>query len=153
MGEEVEDGDLVPGGGSVGEVGFDGIAGFDFAALFEQEDAGRGELLGDGAEAEFGGGRIGDIPLQVGGAIALAEDYLAAARDQGCSHELVVGHEGLDDFIHPGGVLREARTGKKGEEWESVMHGSGISRSGEGGKWSIDTEERACFNQITTLAN
>ena len=116
MGQEVKDGDLVPRGGSIRQILLDWIVHTELAALFEQEDRRRGELLGDGPEPEFRVRRIGNIPFEIGEAVALAEEDLGTARHEHSSHERVVGDVGLNDLIHSTGVLRQARGHLKREQ-------------------------------------
>jgi hypothetical protein len=104
VGEEIVDGDFVPRGGGVGHVFLDGIIDFEFAALLQEKDGGRGELLGDGAEAEFCSGRVGDAPLEIGEAVGFVEDGGLVAGDEDGAHELFCGDVGLDDFFEAGGV-------------------------------------------------
>ncbi len=56
----VVDGDLLPGLGGIGQVLADGVLDLELASLFEQQDAGGGELLGQGAEAELHRGSVGE---------------------------------------------------------------------------------------------
>jgi hypothetical protein len=70
-----------------------------FATLFEQQDAGCCELLGDRAEAEFGVRGIGDIPFEICRAVALVEDDLSVAVDQNRAHEVLLLHGVLNDLL------------------------------------------------------
>ena len=63
MGQQVEDGDLVPGGGRIRHKLLHRIICFQLAAFFQQQDRGCRELLGDGPQPELGGGRVGNVPL------------------------------------------------------------------------------------------
>src|SRR5690242_13232764 len=100
MREQVEDGDLVPGGGSVRHVLLDGIVNLEFATLFQKKDGGGGELLGDGADAELGSWRVRDLPFQVGEAVTLVEKHFAVARYEHGAHKFVIGNVRLDDLLH-----------------------------------------------------
>jgi hypothetical protein len=104
----VKDRDLIPGGRSIREVSLHRIADLQLAALFEQQNRCRGELLGHRAQPELRVRRIGDVPLQVGGPVAFAEQDLVAARHERRAHELVIGHIGLNHLIQAGGILRQA---------------------------------------------
>src|SRR5205085_9751976 len=63
----------------------------------------------DGRQTKLGGGRVGDIPLQIGEAVALAEQDLAILRHQGRAHELLARNIGLNNFFHArSSILRKA---------------------------------------------
>ena len=67
VGQQIEDRDLAPGGRPVREVLLDRIVDAQLPALFQQEDRGRGELLGNGGDVVKRPGMGKDLPrpLQV----------------------------------------------------------------------------------------
>ena len=76
--EQILDEDGLPGGGSVGEVLGDAVVERDFSFFHEHHDGGRDELLSDGTGLEEGLRLDGNIELDVGEAVALGKQDLAA---------------------------------------------------------------------------
>ena len=76
--EQILDEDRLPGGGSVGEVLGDAVVERDFAFFDEHHDGGGDELLADGAGLKEGLRLDGDIELDVGEAVPLCKQDLAA---------------------------------------------------------------------------
>ncbi len=115
MGPEVFDRDLPALGRVVGQDLRDLILEADLALLDQQEDGDGRELLGDRAQAEDHVGRDRHAELEVGQAVALAEDRPAALADDdgrsGLSGLVDGGHHGVD---LRGQVVRDRRPGRKG---------------------------------------
>ena len=76
--EEMVDRHAIPGRRRFGKIGLDRIGRFQLAPFLEQEDRGRGELLGQRADSELRHRRV-----------ALAEQNVAVARHQHRSAELL----------------------------------------------------------------
>ena len=66
-----------------------GVGNPQLATLLEQENARRCELLRDLPESELRRRRIRKTPLDIGFAIAFAEDYVIPPRDEDRAHELL----------------------------------------------------------------
>ena len=80
MRQQVIDGDFVPCRRRIGHVFLYGVVRLQLAALFQQKDAGRSELLRDRSEAELGFRRVRYLPFQVGVAIAFIQNDLPILR-------------------------------------------------------------------------
>ena len=91
VGEEMVDGDPVPVLLRVaGEIVRDVPIELQLPLLHELEDEHRGELLRNGAEAEFRVGCVRDVPFHVGEAVAFFEDHLPVLGDEDRAVELPV---------------------------------------------------------------
>lgn len=100
----------------------------ELAALFQEQDRSGGELLGYGADAEFGGGIVGDAPFQIGETVAFTEQDLAATGDEHRPHEVMIGGVGLEEMVE---VL--AQNGEGEQEQNKPMHDESIASDGQGG--------------------
>ena len=112
VGEQVVDRDLVPRLGRVGQVFLDLVLDVQLAPLLEDHDGHGRELLGDRPQAELGLGRVGHVMLQVGHAVALAEEDLAVASHQDRAAEMVALDPRGHVFLDPGREL--VRIGRGG---------------------------------------
>ena len=91
--EELGDGDAGAGVlAVVGEIVGDAAIEFDAALGYLLENEHGGELLGDGADAEFDVGGVGDVPFAIGEAVAAFEDnFVVFGYEDGASELAAVG--------------------------------------------------------------
>src|SRR5205823_4355804 len=118
MGQQVGKGDFGPARGGVGQILRHHVICPQFASLFQQQDGRRRELLRQRAQAEFGLGRIRNIPFKVGGSIPLVQENLATLGDENRSHELFAVDVRLNDPVHARNVLRACGAMAREEENE-----------------------------------
>ena len=125
MREHVKDRDGVPRGRRVRPMLLDRIFERELAALREQQDRSRRELLRDRAQAKLRGRRVRHVPFEVREAVALAQDDLVAARDEHGAHEAPVGDAGADHGVHARGVLRAGERGQQQKRERRSAQGEG----------------------------
>ncbi len=141
--EEVAEGDVV-GAGEIGVPAGDGVVEGELAILGEEEDAGGGELLGDGADGVVhgggGGGRGGEAGVAVGGGVddaAILDDAELGAGDAGLGEDLAGG--GVDAGLEAGGELGAGEEGgagggeSDGDEGGSCERTHAVSIAGRSG--------------------
>ena len=123
---------VCPVGGVVGEVLGDVVLDPQLAALLEQQDRRRRELLGDRAELEHHLGSHRPRELQVGHAVPLAEHDLAVLDDDRGRPRLAGGEGGGERLVGVGGEVHGRRgvSGNGGQgggdqqhAWKAEIHG------------------------------
>src|SRR5579871_6703860 len=102
-------GDLVPSRRSIRQILFHRVLHIQFPALFQQQYARCGELLGEGAHSKLCRWGIWYLPFQIGEAITFVEQYFISSSYHYRTHELLVRNEGLDNRLHPGNAIANIR--------------------------------------------